>query len=151
MFVGKAEHTVNKDGRVSIPSKMRDIIRKKYDAEDLYLFLYNGNVVCLYPGQEFEKLTATLLANPASTPLQEIMDIERMCTDAEPCKLDGSGRIIIPPLMRQAAGIEQNVMVAGAMTHIEIWDKRFWEITRGQGRTGADRLRAWPVQPGVSQ
>ncbi len=151
MFVGKAEHTVNKDGRVSIPSKMRDVVKKKYDAEDLYLVLMTGNIVCLYPGQEFEKLTTALLANPTGTLLQEIMDIERICADAEPCKLDGSGRVIIPPLMREAAGIEQNVLVVGAMTHIEIWDKKFWYHNRGgQIRTGTEKLRTWAAQPNVS-
>lgn len=151
MFVGKAEHTVNKDGRVSIPSKMRDVIKKKYDAEDLYLVLMQGNVVCLYPGQEFEKLTEALLANPEGAQLQEIMDIQRMCANAEPCKLDGSGRIVIPPLMRQTAGIDQDVLVVGAMNHIEIWDKRLWDFNSGQVRAGADKFRTWSVQSSANR
>ena len=44
MFVGKALHSVNKDGRVSVPSKMRDVIKKKYDPEDLYLIFMPGNI-----------------------------------------------------------------------------------------------------------
>ncbi|MFC1718879.1 division/cell wall cluster transcriptional repressor MraZ [Candidatus Poribacteria bacterium] len=151
MFVGKAEHTANKDGRVSIPSKMRDVIKKKYDAEDLYLVLIQGNIVCLYPGQEFEKLTEALLANPAGANLQSVMDIERFCADAEPCKLDGSGRIVITPSMRQSAGIDQDVMVVGAMTHIEIWDPKRWAWSREQARSGVENIRTFPVQAGAGQ
>lgn len=150
MFVGKAVHTVNKDGRVSIPSKMRDVIKKKYDADDLYLILMPGNIICLYPGEEFEELTARL-DNPQGAPLSEIMEMERVCSDAEPCKLDGSGRIIIPPAMRQDAGIDQEVLVIGARSHIEIWNPDHWSWSRRQSRSGLERLKAWPAQPGVRQ
>ena len=146
MFVGKAVHTVNKDGRVSIPSKMRDTIKRKYNADDLYLILMPGNIICLYPGEEFEELTARL-DNPQGAPLSEIMEMERVCADAEPCKLDGSGRIVIPPTMRQDAGIEQEVLLIGARSHIEIWNPDHWNWSRRQTRSGLERLRAWPAQP----
>ena len=150
MFVGKALHTVNKDGRMSIPSKMRDAIKKKYDADDLYLILMPGNVICLYPGQEFEELTARL-DNPDGAPLSEIMEMERVCADAEPCKLDGSGRIVIPPTMRQDAAIGQEVLVIGARSHIEIWNPDHWNWSRSQSRSGLERLKAWPAQVSVGQ
>ena len=149
MFVGKAEHTVNKDGRVSIPSKMRDVIKKKYDTDDLYLILMPGSLICLYPGDEFEKLAARL-DNPQGAPLSDIMEMERVCADAEPCKLDGSGRIVIPPIMRQEAEIDQEVLVVGARSHIEIWNPKRWDWNRGLNRSGLDRLRTWPAQTAVS-
>jgi len=148
MFVGKAKHSVNKDGRVSIPSKMRDVIKKKYDPEDLYLILMPGNIICLYPGDEFEGLTSRL-DNPQGASLPEIMEMERVCADAEPCKLDGSGRIIISPTMRQEAEIDQEVMVVGARSHIEIWNPEHWSWQRRQSRSGIERLKAWPAQTGV--
>jgi MraZ protein len=143
MFVGKAKHTVNKDGRVSIPSKMRDVIKKKYDSDDLYLTLI-GNIICLYPEKEFEKLTERL-DNPQGSPLSDILEMERVCADAELCKLDGSGRIVIPPLMREEAHVDQEVLVVGARSHIEIWDPNRWEWNRNQARSGLDRLKAWPA------
>lgn len=150
MFVGKALHTVNKDGRLSIPSKMRDVIKRKYDADDLFLILMPGNIICLYPGEEFEGLTARL-DNPQGAPLDQIMDMERVCADAEPCKLDGSGRIIIPPTMRKEAGIDQEVLVLGARSHIEIWNPDRWNWSRSQSRSGLERLRTWPAHPGSRQ
>ena len=150
MFVGKAEHTVNKDGRVSIPSKMRDVVKRKYDADDLYLILMPGSIICLYPGEEFEELTARL-DNPQGAPLDQIMEMERVCADAEPCKLDGSGRIIIPPTMRQEAGIDQEVLVLGARSHIEIWNPDRWNWSRSQSRSGMERLKAWPSSSGIGQ
>ena len=118
IFVGKAEHTINKDGRLSIPSKMRDIISKQYDPEDLYLFLLPGDTICLYPGEVFAELVDSL-ENPAGDVLSNALDIDRICADAEPCKLDGSGRIIIPP------------------------DPDHWNWSRRQVRSGIERLRKW--------
>ena len=144
MFVGKAEHTINRDGRVSIPSKMRDVIKGKYEAEDLYLILMPGNVICLYPGVEFEKLIGRL-DNANGAPLAELMEMERVCADAEICKIDGSGRIILPPPMRDEAGIDQEVIVVGVRTHIEVWNPERWKWNREQSRSGLEQLRAWPA------
>lgn len=150
MFVGKALHTVNKDGRLSIPSKMRDAIKKKYDDEDLYLILMPGSIICLYPGEEFVELTARL-DNPQGAPLSEIMEMERVCADAEPCKLDGSGRIVIPPAMRQEAGVAHEVLVIGARSHIELWNPERWNWSRSQSRSGLEKLRAWPTPSSPGQ
>ena len=148
MIIGKAVHTVNKDGRLSIPSKMRDVIKKKYDADDLYLVLMDRNFIGLYPSVEFEKLTTRLLSNPEGGNLQELLEIERMASDAEPCRLDSSGRIVIPPLMREAAGIgvDSEVMVVGAMTHIEIWEKVFWNYNRRQAGSVVGKFKAFAAQ-----
>jgi len=142
IFVGKAEHTINKDGRLSIPSKMRDIISKQYDPEDLYLFLLPGDTICLYPGEEFAELIESL-ENPSGDALSSALDIDRICADAEPCKLDGSGRIVIPPKMREDAKIGQDVLIVGVKNHIEIWDPVHWDWSRRQIRSGIERLRKW--------
>ncbi len=150
MFVGQARHTVNKDGRVSIPSKMRDVIKKKHDPNDLYLVLMQRSIVCLYPAEGFETLTASM-SDPQGATLDQILEMERICAFAEPCKLDGSGRIVIPTEMRQDAGIDQEVLVVGAKSHIEVWDPERWKWSREQARTGSENLRTWPAQSGVDR
>ena len=150
LFTGKAKHTINKDGRVSIPSKMRDVIKKKYDPNDLYLILVPGDIVCLYPGEKFEELARGWLANPEGPNLEDIMEIERLCADAELCRLDGSGRIVIPQDMREAAGINNEVLVAGTLDHIEIWNPEYWTRDRRRARAGLDRYKTFPVQSGIS-
>ena len=106
MFIGKVKRSVNKDGRVSIPSKMRETIEEEYDPKKLYLVLMPGNVVCLYPDDEFKKIAATWFSNPEGATLRETMALKRIGGSAEQCKVDGSGRIVISPLMRQEAQID---------------------------------------------
>jgi len=149
MFIGKAEHTIHQSGRLSIPSKMRDVINDKYDPADLFLFLLPGNTICLYPGEEFEKFI-TKLDNPEGSTLEDMLEYERMCAEAEPCKLDSSGRIIIPPKMRKDAQIDQDVLIVGARYHIEIWNRQLWEYSRTQRRSGLERYRTYSAQPSAS-
>ncbi len=138
MFVGKTLHTVNKDGRVSIPSKMREIIKKKYNSDELYLMLMPEKFICLFPGEEFEKL-ASRLDNTQTTSLSRIMDTERdLCSAAELCTIDGSGRIVLPPEMRELAQINSEVLFVGARSHIELWnpDRLKWK----QDQQNSDRI-----------
>jgi len=125
---------------------MRDIIEKKYEPDELYLVLMPGNVLCLYPSEEFKSLATRFSSNPQGAPLSEIMEMERVCANAELCKVDGSGRIVIPPEMKQSAKIIQDVLIIGAMSHVEIWDPTRWDWHQEQTKSGMDKLMAWPSQ-----
>ena len=41
--------------------------------------------------------------------------------------MDKQGRILLPTVLREYAGLEKDVVMAGAGTRIEIWDKERWE------------------------
>ncbi len=154
MFVGRAKHTVNKDGRISIPSKLRDVMKKIYDADDLYLVLMPTNVIFLYPAEEFEAYVASMSDPQGGATPDQILEIERICAYAEPCRLDSSGRIVISAEMRQAAGINQEVLVVGVRNRIEIWnpkDWEHWEWSQGQARSGSGNIRTPPAQSGAGQ
>jgi len=126
MFVGKSRQTVGRDGRMHIPSKMRDIIRTKYDENDLYFVMMPGNTICLYPSEEFKKMIEGLDISQKDS-IADIMCMERICAEAEPCKLDSYGRITVPYTMLEKARINRDILVIGALTHIEIWSPDHWE------------------------
>jgi MraZ protein len=148
MFVGKAKHTINKDGRVSIPSKMRDVIKKNYESEDLYLILMPRNTICIYPEEEFDRLFAGMY-NPEGGSLSEIMNVQRLCGEAESCRLDGSGRIVIPPEMRVKAKISSEVLVVGTGTHIEIWDPPRWDFNQDRIQEELEKMSILSAQSRV--
>ena len=145
MFVGKSTHTLGKDGRISIPSKMRDIFINKFGSDELYMVVMPTlhDVLCLFPATEFEKLAGKLDEESAES-LDDVMEnMQRaadMCSSAENCKIDGSGRILIPTEMKEAAQIDQEVLVIGARNHIQLWNPDIWNYNRklrGVGSTGS--------------
>lgn len=50
-------------------------------------------------------------------------------SSAEECEFDNQGRILIPTLLRERAGLEQEVLLAGLLTSFEIWSKPSWDAS----------------------
>jgi len=156
MFTGRVKRKINKDGRVSIPSQMRETVNEEYERDKLYLLLMpgslTGKLICLYPDREFKKLaTDWFSSNSTSISLSEKLSLQRIGGAAEECKVDGSGRIVISPLMRQEAGIQHEVLVVGSIDHIEIWDPKLFEYQQKQDSSVLENLKAQPALPGVAQ
>ena len=52
-------------------------------------------------------------------------------------ELDGTGRVLISPELRAAAGIEKETMLLGMGTYFELWDKGKYEAEEAQAMQGA--------------
>ena len=130
MLVGRAIHTLGKDGRVSIPSKMRETLINKYGSDELYMVLLPFDILCLFPVQEFEKLTEKFEKITENSIKDVIDSLERsalICSYAINCKIDSSGRILIPPDVMKSAQIKQEILIIGAKNHIQLWDPELWQ------------------------
>jgi MraZ protein len=130
MFRGRYEHTVDVKGRVSVPSKFRDIIAERYDGK-LVLAMDYDKCLTVYPLEEWEKLEEKI--KTLSLMKQEAKDFRRfLLSSATECELDKQGRILIPPTHRQHAEIAKNVTLIGIIDKIEIWDVKLWEARSHQ-------------------
>ena len=130
MFRGSFEHTVDAKGRVSVPSKFRDLIADRYDGR-MVMTMDFDQCLTVYPLEEWEKLEEKIRTLPVMK--QEVKDFMRfLFSSATECELDKQGRILIPPSHRERAGIAKNVLVVGIMNKIEIWDAKAWEARNSQ-------------------
>jgi MraZ protein len=46
---------------------------------------------------------------------------------ADDAELDGAGRILVPPALRQYAGLEHHVVLVGQGNKFELWDEVRWQ------------------------
>ena len=53
---------------------------------------------------------------------------------------DGQGRILIPARLKEAAGLEGQVLLVGAIDKVEIWNPKRFEAEVSAGSAGFDRF-----------
>ena len=121
MFMGEYQHSVDAKGRLIIPSKYREQLGDK-------MVVTKGFDTCLYlyPMEEWEKMVEKFAG------LNLLKESERkfkrqFIAGASECEFDKQGRILLPASLRTHVGIDKDVVLAGMMERIEIWDKDRWE------------------------
>lgn len=120
-FLGEQESTVDSKGRFMLPG----VFRKKLPESSPGLFVINrGFEKCLtlYPLVNWEPLFEKLGKLNDFDP--KVREFKRFffngATDLE---LDSAGRLLVPPNLREYAGIEKDIVLVGYSEKIEIWDK----------------------------
>ena len=124
MFRGRFEIAIDGKGRINVPSRFRDTFKERYD-ERLIITNFD-NCLVAYPFSEWIELEKK--ASKLSMLRKEAKAFLRFfISGATECSLDKQGRILIPPVLREYAGLEKDIVVAGMLNKIEIWGKPQWE------------------------
>lgn len=117
MFISRYYHNLEAKGRLAIPSQFREklgsggVITAGLDG---CLFLFPN----LYWQSLSKKLAALPLTNKAGRNLMMLL-----VQSAVNLEFDSQGRTLIPEYLRQLARLKKQVVVAGALSRVEIWDK----------------------------
>ncbi len=124
MFRGSSTHTIDSKGRIIIPARFRDVI-KVGNSNSLIVSKLDKCLVA-YPVEEWHKIESkiTSLAEKSGT-LRRFRRV--FVGGASECSHDKQERILIPPLLRQYAGLEKDIALVGVLTHFEIWCREQWE------------------------
>jgi len=120
MFLGEYELRIDHKGRLAIPVKFREAFRAG-------LVLSRGFDKCLnvYTMAEWERVAEELVSLPV-TQLNPRRVARFTFSGAFDLELDRQGRVILPPALRQYADINDEVVIVGAYSHLQIWGKGLW-------------------------
>jgi MraZ protein len=121
MFLGTHTPRLDDKGRLILPAKFREQL-------EAGVVVTRGQERCLYvfPTAEFGRLAEQLRQAPVTS--KQARDYLRVfLSGASDEELDKSGRVTIPPVLRQYAGLDRDCAVIGAGQRVEIWDLRAWE------------------------
>jgi MraZ protein len=124
MFRGRYEHSIDGKGRLSIPSRFREaLVRRR---QKVLILTHFDSCVAAYPLDEWRQLEERI--RKQSTLQKDIRAFLRLFySGAMETAVDGQGRILIPPPLREKAGLAREVMIVGVLNKIEIWSKARWE------------------------
>lgn len=116
MFMGQYEHTIDAKGRTIIPVKYREELGETFVAtRGLDGCLY------LYPSADWQEFVDKLKSLPSNLNNRKIQ--RQFLSKAMEVSLDKQGRILIPGMLRELAGLEKDISFVGMMNHVEIWAK----------------------------
>lgn len=137
MFRGRYEHTIDPKGRLSIPSRYREELAARGVTT---LVLSEGDhCVWAFPLDAWEQLEERLRQHPQLSPERRNV-VRVMVASAKECPVDRAGRTLVPPELREFAGLKREVMIAGALEWFEIWSRERWTDHRQTLRGGFDDM-----------
>ena len=129
MFLGQYQHSLDEKGRVILPAKFRSQLEGgAYMARGL-----DGCVV-VYPTDEWERVSKNM-RELATRGTQERQAARSFFAGAAEVAPDRQGRVPVPVHLRDFAGLslEREVVVAGVLSRIEIWDSQKWATREQEG------------------
>ncbi|MGB8020675.1 MAG: division/cell wall cluster transcriptional repressor MraZ [Candidatus Nanopelagicales bacterium] len=120
MFLGTHFPKLDEKGRIILPAKFRDDL-----AEGLVLTKGQDRCVVVWPRREFDAYAQDLRANAqASARVRALTRV--FFSSAFDESLDRQGRLTVPTVLREYAGLDRELAVVGADTRVEIWDAAAW-------------------------
>ncbi len=120
MFLGTYIHRLDSKGRLTLPSKFRPFVGRE-------LVVTKGMDRCLFlfPQERWQPLAQKLDALPLGK--REARRARRwLLGNASVVSPDRMGRILLPAALREYAGIDQDVVIVGLETYMELWAPEAW-------------------------
>jgi MraZ protein len=120
MFLGEFEHSLDDKGRVAIPSRFRETLGE-------VVYITRGFERCLmgFTADRWQKLSEDFEKLPLSQ--SDARQLRRfLFSNAADSPIDKQGRILIPPKLREYAGLSDQAIFAGNNTYFEVWSSEGW-------------------------
>lgn len=131
MFRGINSITIDTKGRLAIPTRYRSILGAEEKTPLVVTIDTEETCLLLYTAAQWQVIEDNLQKlpsfNAAARRIQRLLIGH--ATDVE---LDGNGRILLPPLLRQYAHLEKDVVMIGQGNKFEVWNNELWETKRQQ-------------------
>jgi MraZ protein len=136
MYRGINAINLDSKGRVTLPTRYREELSQKESLGDKLEKLIvtidtDSPCLLLYPLIEWQKIEQKIQALPSFN--KATRRIQRLlighATDVD---VDNSGRVLLPPLLREYACLEKEIVLIGQGNKFEIWDKKYWQKHRDE-------------------
>ena len=130
----RGNHTARIDdkGRLKVPSQFRALIEEQYGLH-VFVTSLTGDYVRIYPMPVWEAIEARLTAMPSTHPTR-VKYLDTVNNFGQATELDGQGRILVPPRLRETAAITGDVDVLGALTYLDVWNHERFAARLAQNR-----------------
>jgi MraZ protein len=134
MFIGEYQHSIDPKKRLAVPMKFRSELKNK-------VVITRGQDKCLfvYPVKVWNELAGKLGTLPVGESTTRSF-IRLTLAGAIDCEIDKQGRILVPDFLKEYAGLDKNVIIAGVYNRLEIWDENKWKMYKKNAEKNSDEI-----------
>ena len=144
MFRGAAKVTLDAKGRMVLPTRYRDVALERSEGK-LVATVDRDQCLLLYPLPDWEEIERKLMRLPTLN--DQVRRLQRlMVGHATDLELDSHGRVLVPPKLREYAGLTRQAMLIGQGSRFELWDEPHWNERRDAWLQAGDGTGAMPAE-----
>jgi MraZ protein len=144
MFRGANKLTLDAKGRLAVPTRYRERLQERCGG-NLVVTVDKDQCLLIYPFPDWEELERKLMKLP-SLNVQARRLQRLMVGHATELELDGSGRILLPPSLREYGLLNRDVMLIGQGLRFELWDETRWNERRDEWLASPDTATDLPAE-----
>ena len=138
MFFGETTINLDAKGRLSVPIRYRDIVAEQCENRMVLTYsAFDSRSLWLQPEKTWERVRDDVMALPNFNASHRSLQ-RRLVGSATVVEPDGNGRILLPPSLRQVAGLEKRVIFLGLGNRFEIWDEDTLNSQRAEELSNLD-------------
>lgn len=138
MFYGEYQHSIDRKGRLIIPSDFRVVFKEHYAESFL---VTRGLDQCLFLFTEDEWKTQESKFKNLPFTKREARKFNRLFfSGAVQVTCDAQGRILVPTYLKEYAGIKRDVTVVGVSNRIEIWSRDLWRAFFDESKDSYEQI-----------
>jgi len=144
LFRGVNPLNLDAKGRLAMPVKYRDRLQESCRGQ-LVLTVDRDRCLLVYPLPEWEEIERKLVKLPSFN--ERSRRLQRLLIGhATEVELDGAGRILLPPPLREFADLDKRVVLIGQGNRFELWNEGTWEERREKWLTEDDSDQPLPAE-----
>jgi len=128
MFRGATKLTIDDKGRMVLPTRHRQLVLERAEGR-IVITVDRDQCLLIYPLPDWEQIERKLMSLPSLH--ERARRLQRlMVGHATELELDGQGRMLVPPELRDFAGLTRHAMLIGQGNRLELWNDERWSERR---------------------
>ena len=131
MFQGASFVALDTKGRLSVPTRHRDVLNATASGQ-LTMTKHPHGCVMIFPRNEWEKFRDRI----ASLPMQAHWSKRLFLGNAMDVEMDATGRVLVSPELRATTGITKDTVLLGMGSYFELWDAATYAAQEAEQMNG---------------
>lgn len=146
MFRGANKVTLDAKGRMVMPTRYRERLFERCQGR-IVITVDRDQCLLLYPLPDWEEIERKLMRLPTLN--EQARRLQRLMVGyASDVELDGHGRVLLPPKLREFAHLDRNAVLIGQGSRFELWDEKRWDESRDEWLQAEETAELLPPELG---